>query len=63
MEGTTTLKQCPSCGNYTMEESGECHYAYCDEQGVDDMEGEREFMCSEGRNRDLTEDERYIYGI
>lgn len=28
-----------------------------------DKQGEREFMRSEGRNRNLTEDERIIYGM
>ena len=55
--GTIHHTKCPNCGNYTMDESGECHYAYCDE---DDMVGEREFM----RHQDnLTEDEQMIYGL
>lgn len=29
----------------------------------DDMEGEREFMRSEANHRQLTEDERIIYGL
>jgi len=63
MEGTTTLRECPICGNHTVDESGECHYAYCDEYAFDDMEGEREFMRQEGKNRQLTEDEHIIYNI
>lgn len=58
--GTIHHTKCPNCGNYTMDESGECHYAYCDEESVDDMVGEREFM----RHQDnLSEDEQMIYGL
>lgn len=35
MEGTTTLHECPVCHNNTMDDSGECHYAYCDEEQLD----------------------------
>ncbi|MBP7109815.1 MAG: hypothetical protein KBA90_14745 [Chitinophagaceae bacterium] len=57
--GTTSHDQCPICGNHTVDAEGDCKYAYC---GDDEM-GEREFMRSEGENRELTEDEILIYGL
>lgn len=36
--GTSSLKKCPICGNNTMDNDGECHYAYCDEEAFTEME-------------------------
>lgn len=58
--GTIHHSKCPICGNRTMDETGECHYAYCDEETVDDMVGEREFMRYQDN---LSEDEQMIYGL
>lgn len=29
MTGTTHHTQCGTCGNYTVDKHGDCHYAYC----------------------------------
>lgn len=55
--------ECWNCGEVVDDDNHCTHCGFDMDEQPDDMEGEREFMRAEGKNRQLTEDERIIYGI